>query len=289
MKISAFVTVTKPSERQDPWEPAILSWLLVADEVVVVNGGRLPLPAEESRWYFLNKDLVAEGKIKIIDRKWPVEWEWSQLPKQLNFGLDACDGDWIIRFDADWVLDDSAENITRLKEALKHLGDYPAVTMQKMSTVLYDRLYQKGAQPMIINGRFKKLVRFGRATDEVTDLCYPILKEGEKDGVPYGKLIGERDRGKSGARFFNYDYTFKTKEVTQREFWRFSKAYHRYFGEWRFGETKKKAFKVFLEMMKGRLKRCVYNYGINEHPIVMREYLSELKPKQFGYNGWGLL
>lgn len=97
VKLSAFTCITKPDERQDPWRQSIESALSWADEVVIVDG--LPLDIYEK-----NKKVFPQAK--WIHYPWSDTWDWGELPPHYNRGLEACTGDWAIRFDADYVFSD---------------------------------------------------------------------------------------------------------------------------------------------------------------------------------------
>ena len=278
MKISAFTTISNPDKRQDPWREAIISWAAIADEIVVVNGGE---PVEYPE---------IDKPIRVIYKHWPEEWDWSELPKHMNAGLEACTGDWAIRFDADWIFDSSGKD-KFINELSGEAKNYSVVTMQKFSSVKINTWYEKGEMQVIFNKHFPDIV-IGKAMDRETDLCFPIRGVGkEKDGfgIPLGISIGERERYKSHGRFFNFDYAFKTKEVARSEFWRFAQAYKRYFGRSEFGDTQEESFGIFLDMMRGRLAKCVYDFKPDDLPEEIRERARNISKEQFAHSGWGML
>ena len=106
--------------------------------------------------------------------------------------------------------------------------------------------------------------------------------------LPKGKSL---KTSKTGISYWNYDRFFKTKEVVKKELWRFSKAYHRYFKSWIFGETEEEAFQGFLNMMRGRHDRSPYDYTSNmhDHPKYIVEAVRGLKKEMFGHSAWGML
>lgn len=273
MKISGFVCLTNPEERQDPWREHVASALSWADELVIVNGGK-PLSYPDNR-------------VRFIEYAWPYDFSWEELPKHLNAGLEACTGDWAIRLDVDYIFEDGIAD--ELRDRLAQINDMRVATFQKMSAILSTKFYQKGGISLGFNKRFADTV-VGRANEEHTDLCMPIVKEGEEDGVPFGRLPTEHETGRTGIRLYNYDYTFKTREFSKAEFWRFSKAYYKYFGEYNWGDTEEKAIAIFEEMMRGRLAgRHIYTFSPDEQPSFIREKIKDIKPEEFGYDGWGKL
>jgi len=274
-KISCLVCITNPEERQDIWRESIASMLPWADEIVIVDGGD-DLP--DGPW----------GKLKIINLPWPYDFSWDELPKHLNAGLKECTGDWVVRADIDYVFKDNwKENISELE----NFKDKRIVTAQKFSTTLsVNKVYQKGPTQMILNMKYKDMC-FGVVENKYTDLCVPIIKTGMYKGIPMGKMIEDKDIGKSHLEFMNYDYCFKTKDFTAKEFLRFSKAHKRYFGTTNWGNTKKEALEKFINMMKGRMtggNRHIYNMPWDKHPSFIQERVKNIKPSMFGFNGWGI-
>jgi hypothetical protein len=274
MKLSVLVCITNPEERQDIWQESIASMLPWADEVVVVDG----TPN--------TPDRPGHNKIKYVDYVWPCDFSWDELPKHLNAGLKECTGDWTFRADIDYVFKDNWKDGLAELELFKNKR---MVTAQKFSTILVDTVYEKGQTQMIINMEHKDTC-FGVDEDRYTDLCIPIMKTGMHKGIPKGKTIDDRDIGISHLEFMNYDYCFKTKDFTAKEFLRFSKAHERYFGYTRWGNTEEEALKKFMNMMEGRMiksNRNMYHMPWQMHPSFIKERVRDIKPEHFGFNGWG--
>lgn len=287
-KPSIGIFVTVGNEKQDPFErgdcflEALESYRELADMVVVVDGsGRLK--------------MKPSGSLQIVSYMWPWNFDWVEIPKHMNCGLEALDTDIRIRCDSDYVFHDL--DISEIRNGLFDMYDkgYEVVTMQKFSFVLRDRYYEKGKLPIVVNAGLlgDKKIRLGIDRNQKTDLCYPVVVEGVGDGGLYYGSSKSIKFGYSPFAVYNYDYSFKTKEQTIDEFWRFSEAYHSYYGEWTFGATKEDAFNVFLGMMGGRLRKCVYRMGENghrhRHPKYIEGRIKGLTEKEFSYNGWGLL
>lgn len=280
MKISAFCLITNPEERQDPFYESLASVQEWANEVVIVNGGK-PLP----------EHITGSTKYRVIEimKPWEYEWSWEELPIRLNMALEACTGDWALRFDADYIFPRNTGQLIR--EGLPGINDMRVATVHKFSAILHNKFYTKGGVPLGINKRFDN-VKYGRDLSKDTDLCYPIITDGEVDdkGVPLGRLVHAIQTGRVGAKFFNYDYTFKTEEFTRNEFARFSRAYKRYFGYTKWGDNPDASFDKFIEIMKNRMTRgSLTTIPLDKHPEFIREKIKNIKHDQFGYNGWGYL
>jgi len=279
MKLSVLTTISNPDERQDKWQEALSCYCDLADEVVVVNGGEYLFGLNE--------------RIKQIPFPWPYEWSWIELPKHLNAGREKCTGDWILKMDIDQFIHEKD-----FKEVRKRLSECPkkaeAMTFQKMSMTYGGKYYEKGGQPIA----FRNLpgIAIGKALDKETDLCFAIRQTGIEEvwdwegkiqyySLPVGKSLKEE---RTGVNYWNYDYFFKTKEFTKNEFWRFSRAYYRYFQSWNFGSSIEASFRHFLDMQKGRHDKALYTYKLEDHPKYIREAVKNLSEEQFGSNGFGI-
>ncbi len=288
MKISIITTITDPKSRQDKFEEAFRCYSDFADEVIIVNGG---------------KPIYTDGhgpfeKLKFVNLEWPEEWSWVELPRHLNAGLEKCTGDWVIKLDIDqFIHENDFGLIRRFLESCPSDGD--VVTFQKMTPLYGGKYYQKGPTPIAF--RRKLHIVIGKDMSTATDLCFPISQTGVEVITQVNTETGEAEslydlpigdtlkRVRGREHFWNYDYFFKTQEFTKKEFWRFSRAYHRHFNDWRFGSTEEASFEKFMNGMKAKYKRAPYEYKFSDHPKYIREAVENLTPEQFGYNAWGLL
>ena len=292
MKLSILVMITNPEKRQDRWREAFDCYVDLADEVIVVDGSGTfkdgtfgvidikdtNLKTGEVRW---------TNKIKIFYLKWPEEWNWIELPKHLNAGLEECTGDWVLKLDIDQFIHE--DDFEAVKSVLRRCPeDCDVVTFQKMNMTYGGKYFQKGGQPIAF--RNKPNIKIGKNTNRRTDLCFAVNVVGSEviDGykMPVGNQLKEF---KGGVKYWNYDYFFKTKDFTKKEFWRFSRAWHRYYNNWQFGSNEKQSFKIFLDGMKGKHHKSPYTYELKDHPKYIREAVKNLTKEQFGHSAWGLL
>lgn len=290
IKLSILTTITNPKERQDKFKEALECYKDLADEIVVVDGGN---PTKD------DSRIDDLGKIKVVYFNWPYEWNWVELPRHLNAGRKQCTGDWILKLDIDQFFHEKDFDQIR-KKLIECPEDCQVATFQKMSMVYDGKYYQKGGQPIAFRNNSEIVI--GKNLDKETDLCFPIRQIGVEEVIYKWDLSPEYDKGgdliyslpvghdlsiyKTGIQYWNYDYFFKTKEFTRKEFWRFSRAYHRYFGTWKFGDSEEESFKIFINMQEARYKQSPYTYKLEDHSKYIREAVKNLTPEMFGYSGW---
>jgi hypothetical protein len=282
MKLSILTTITNPVERQDRFIEALQCYAEVADEVIVVNGGKKIVVLDDA----------LSPKIKFVELKWPHEWNWIELPRHLNFGKAHCTGDWILRLDIDQFIHE--EDIEELRKFLLTTHrDIDVVTLQKKTFTFNNRYYQKGEAEICI--RNLPHLAYGKLRDKETDLCFPVHQNGteevfdEEGNMIYELPIGFHPKSKkSGITYWNYDYFFKDKETTRKEFWRFSRAWSRYFKNWNFGDSEEKSFEIFCKMVSARHKMTVEAI-IDNHPKWIRATVKNITEDKLGHSGFGIL
>lgn len=277
MKLSVILLTANPTEKQYAWKEAFASYCALADEVIVVNGGKEPI-------------VFPDTKLRTIIKPDPEVWTWSEHAKNLNLGLDEATGDWIIKVDIDWIFHERNLHKIRQKLNSSEAQKFPVATMQKYTFYPFRRYIQKGQIPMIINAKFKDKIRFGKDLTEYTDLTYPIYWGGNYDesGVPTGKLVKEKDWGKTGELFWNFDYTFATLEMMKKKWVRMSKSHKEYFGTTDWGETEEEALKQFITKQQAKHGQSLDIMDSAELPKYIRQRISDLKPEEFGHSAWGL-
>lgn len=273
-KLSIIGITANPTEKQYAWKEALESYCDLADEVIIIDGGV--------------EDFSVPDKVRKIRIPDPEVWNWAEHGKKLSLALKEATGDWIIKTDIDWIFHE--KDMNKIREKLQLIRD-PVATFQKKTVYPFRKYVQKGAIPIAINRSFKGRIRFGKDENNYTDLTYPIWwhEKTDENGVPIGNLVTQVDWGKTGVDFWNFDYTFKTFEVAKKLFLRMSNAHKTYFGTTSFGATEEEALKVFINNMKGKLTRGLAIMDLSILPKYIRGRIENIKPEEFGFNGWNLL
>ena len=168
------------------------------------------------------------------------------------------------------------------------MSDKDCLALNKMN-VNFGNFYSKAHQPILF--RNKSEYQFGRITSRLSDLCYPIVVEGHENmqgyELPYGKEI---DYDKIWTHIWNYSFTFKTEEVTKQHFWRFVRAWKKYYNDSTFGNNADESFDYFIKMMRKQYENGLPNVMKPEmHPKQIKEHFLKLKPEQCRYNLFGKL
>ncbi len=278
MKRSVLTMITKPDERQDMWREALENYITFADEVIVVVG--------DIKTY---NDCVSNIKVKYVHLHWPENWDYIELPRHLNYGLHHCTGDWVLKLDIDQLLDDNFFNKIRgqIGKAIKY--KVRGLGLEKRAFVGNNKYRSKGKQ--VIMFKRDDDIRFGEMIvpdkEYAGDLCQPIIVEGWKNmfsyNLPYGKLV---DFTNSNMIYWNYNYVFKTQEVSKAHFWRFVRAYK----EWadiRFGVDEASSWDFFNRMVLKYYQDAQKKVKLSDHPIAIRVRIKRLTEDKLGYNLWG--
>ena len=281
MKLSAHCNVTNPEKMGYPYLESIRSFANLCDEVIVVDGGTTDGSLEK---------IKEIKKVRIIEgRKWERDFDWTVMPKNLQLGLEACKGDWAIKFDIDYIFHE--KYIKELKDeiAKSHLV---AIELEKFNFVTHTRYFSKNFYPFVLNRKDFKNAGYGFGRDVGgaygQSFMFPIVINNRmKDRLNSGEFIRMQNMRlhRTNIPVYCYDFTFMNKEQVTEQRERFESSLARY--KKKSGEqAKKSAFSKFKKMMKARIKLCNKEMKLSEHSQFIRERIKNIKPEMFGYNGW---
>ena len=113
------------------------------------------------------------------------------------------------------------------------------------------------------------------------DMCDPTLN---------GVLLDSSNVPVVNIPFWNYDSSFKSKNVIAEDRARFARAWYNYFKDYgdRGGETPELAFKAWFKMIELRYKKHIFKLKIEDHPKYFQSLINNLSKDQFGYDLFGL-
>lgn len=292
--ISAFTTVTNGIKDQYPIIESIKSFLEIAHEVIVVDGGSTDGTLQAIR-------RIGDPRIKIISNdktKWPENYKYAKIGENLNIGYENCVGDLVIRFDADFVL---GSNLRTTEKQIKELIDKKQyfLKMNRKNFNVAHLYYHRSWKILGINNLAleddKIEIKYGIPTDNFERSFIPVIPEYEKDGLIYGKRLETAENtAKCGAEIFNYDCTFRDLPTCQRVRNRHRKAEARQFGDAKVLESceadPKWAWNQHMTYLHSKLEQVALFYDIDWafHPKVIQERVKTLRSDKFGHSMFGL-
>lgn len=265
MKLSIFTTVTDPVVRGDNPFPSLDCYKELADELVIVDGG-------EQVW-----EGTKDYADTIVHSKWPSEFSWQLFGSQFQAGYEACTGDWVLRADLDYVF--HQDDFKRIREAIEQYPDAPGLALYKYQFVLPDRYNLKSRLVVLVNkARFGNKIRF----DGGGDMCQATLD---------GTWIDPGTVPEPGIAIYNYEKMLKAKENIKEDVGRMERAWERYYGSSQYGSdgTGEDAYKHWIKAQIGKFSKPQKKIPLSDHPKYIQQTIKELRPENWGYDGFGHL
>lgn len=220
---------------------------------------------------FADRLIIVDGH-----ETWPQEFEWPTISQHFQWGYDKCDTDWVIHMDIDFLFHD--KDFGKIRQALKDYPNSAAVSFYKWQFILPDRYNLKSRLILAVNKKkYGERIKFNGGGDG----CQPKLD---------GRDLDINDMPQAGVPFYNYEKLLKTPDQIADDVGRMDRAYFRTFGTYMYGDgSDLSALDGWFEMCIGRFKKPAREIGLEEHPKYIRETITNLKPDQWGYGGFGLL
>lgn len=214
-------------------------------------------------------------EVIVTGQNWPEEFKFSYIGEQFQQGFENATGDWVIKMDIDTMFHE--KTFKKLKKFLENNSDKPAVILPKYQFFSFKKFHVKSTMCTIVNKKKFPQIKFNGGGD----LCDPTLN---------GKLLNELNLPKLNIPIWNYDSTFKTKEVISIDRARFARAWNKEFGNWgdRGDGTPENAFNAWFNMVKNRYQFHIGSVDISQHPKFIQEKLLNIDELQFGYSLFGL-
>lgn len=218
------------------------------------------------------EDIADE--LVTVGEDWPEEFKWDHIGKTFNEGFKECTGDWVLNLALDMFIHEN--QITKMKEYFVKYSDAPALAFPKYKFFNPGKYEIKSFDVWAINKKKYPNINF----DGGGDLCLPTLNDVILDqyNVPIVPIV-----------LWNYDSTFRTKEVIAKDRGRFARAWFREFNSWddRGGSSDEEAYNAWFKMVKSRLRKQVNKKTINQHPKYIIDKLADLEKDKFGYDCFG--
>lgn len=276
MKLSIFTTATSPVKRGDLVGPALQCYRELADEIIIIDG-TYPGDGKWHENYFWDDEKERyDPKLKWTRYEWPKEFNWTFIGNQFQRGYEAATGDWVIHCDLDFLFHE--KDYAAIRKACEENSNAPALSFYKHQFVLPDRFNLKSRLVIAVNkAKYGERIRF----DSGGDLCQPSLdgKELRVEDVPEAKIV-----------LWNYEKMLKTKDQVRDDVGRMARAWQQHWGDYKLGgPDDESAYQEWLKMQIGRFQKPQEHIPLWAHPAIMRDVIYDLKPHQWGYNGFGSL
>lgn len=282
MKISVFTCIWNPEYWCFPYEEALKSYLELADEVIVVDGG--------STDGSLKKIKEISDKIRIVSLLWPAEYLQREFPLHLNWGFRECLGDWAIKFDIDFVLHDF--DAVAFRRKLSAVNENPDIWLAAFHRYnIFNRFegIEKDCLPWAIHKKFtKEKILFGiDRRHQFPDWSQAVIVEKFRDNVPIGYTHFGSRIIRLGNPIYNYDCTFRTKEKCKLWFQRAARAYLKETGHPVYGENDEMAWEMWKNIRYKQKKRMEkIPLKIEDHPIFIQNKIKNMTPNMWGHSNW---
>ena len=278
--LSAFTITTNAIKNQYPIIESVKSIMPLVDEVVIVDGGSTDGTIELLR--------ALGDKVKVIidkDTIWENDWTYWRMGKNWNRAFHECKGDWLIKFDADYIID----NNYNFRSECEHTDCY-IIEMDRYNFLLVDRFFRKTKKTLAVN--VAKAKRDGLHIEWGYDLNWglcdeAVIYEKFENNLIQGTLLSKIDRHKitTPLGIYNYSYCFRDEQTSKELFFRNMRAFYRQQGK-RFKDAERN-WQDNVSGCLNRMRSPQLKIQITQHPEEIRERIEKLTPDLGGYNLWG--
>ena len=210
-----------------------------------------------------------------VGESWPEEFEWDTIGKIFQEGYEKSSMDWVIRMDLDYFFHEKDKD--KLRKSLFKYQDYPAVAFPQYQIFTPDR-YQIKTRICLA---FNKKKFPGIKLNGGGDLTLATLD---------GKLLDPRNIPNVNIPIYQYESSFRTKEIIAKDRARFARAWFKYFNNYgdRGGGTPEEAYIAWFRMISQRYEKHTFSLKENDHPKYIKDRILNVKDNQFAHNAFGL-
>lgn len=214
-------------------------------------------------------------EVIVVGENWPKDFSWDHIGKTFQEGYDKCSSDWVIRMDIDYFF--HQKDISKLRKALIRYKNFPALAFPQYQIFTPDRYQIKTRICLAFNKKMYKNIKLNGGGD----LTLATLNN---------ELIDPKKVPNINIPIYQYESTFRTKEIIESDRARFARAWIKYFGttDDRGGNSPQKAYNAWFNMVEERYHKHNFKLKIEEHPVYIQEKIKKLKQEQFGYDAFGL-
>ena len=104
-----------------------------------------------------------------------------------------------------------------------------------------------------------------------------------------GELIKVSDVPNINIPIYQYESTFRTKDIISEDRARFARAWFRQFGDYgnRGGGTSDLAYDAWFLMIQDRYRKHTFKMKLDNHPVFIKNRLKTVRKDEFGYERLG--
>jgi len=214
-------------------------------------------------------------EVIVVGENWPEEFEWDHIGKVFQEGFDKSTKDWVIRMDLDYFFHEKDKD--KLRNSLVRFSDYPAISFPQYQIFTPDRYHIKTRICIAFNKKKFPNIKLNGGGD----LTLATLNN---------NLINPKKVPNVNIPIFQYESSFRTKEIIAKDRARFARAWNRYFKNYgdRGGGSDEEAYYAWFEMIKNRYCKHTFKIKPQEHPKYIKNKLLNLQEDQFAYSAFGL-
>ena len=214
-------------------------------------------------------------EVLVVGEDWPIEFDWGIFNKIYQNGFNQCSTDWVMRMDIDYFLHEKTK--TKLFNTLEKYSNYPAVSLPQYQIFTPDRYQIKTRICLLFNKKKYKNIKLNGGGD----LTLATLD---------GELIDPKKVPMVNIPIYQYESTFRTKEILKEDRGRFARAWFRHFGTYenRGGSTSEEAYEAWFEEIAKRYPKHSFRMKIDDHPKFIINKLKNIQEEQFGYSAFDL-
>ena len=214
-------------------------------------------------------------EVVTVGESWPKEFEWDLIGKVFQEGFNKSSKDWVIRMDLDYFFHEKDKD--NLRNSLKKFDDYPAISFPQYQIFTPDRYQIKTRICIAFNKKKFPNIKLNGGGDLTLATLNDVLINPKK--VPNVNIP-----------IYQYESSFRSKEIIAEDRARFARAWYRHFGNYgdRGGESAEEAFDAWFRMIKERYAKHTFKINVENHPKYIKEKLANITENQFAYSAFGL-
>jgi len=219
------------------------------------------------------KDVSEE--VVVVGQSWEKEFKWSKIGKVFQEGFAKSKSDWVLHLSVDMFIHEN--DIKKIFDSISKNPEIPALTLPKYKFFEPGRYEIKSFETVLLNKKKFPNIKF----DGGGDICLPTINK---------KVLNQINTKILNVPIWNYDSTFRTKEIIAEDRARFARAWFREFNTYgeRGGPSVEEAFDAWFKMVKVRYPFHTNKTTLEKHPKYILDRLNNIKDYEFGSSLFGL-